>query len=114
MVTKPFSVPNGDDDTWSDIVTKEFDPNAKAHYVLLQIVNDDDIARVIYCKFTHEIWSHLVVTHNGISQVKRAKIDLLHSLYENFSMNENDTIDDMVTNKITNDLTSLGDKIDND
>ena len=34
-VTKPFSVPIDDEDTWSDIAIKEFDANAKAHYVLL-------------------------------------------------------------------------------
>jgi len=42
MVTKPFSVPVGDEDTWSDIAIKEFDANAKAHYALLQVLNDDD------------------------------------------------------------------------
>ena len=41
------------------------------------------------------------------SQVKRAKIDLLCSQYENFIMHDNDSIDDMVTRftKITNGLT---------
>ena len=34
-VTKQFSVPVGDEDTWSNIVTKEFDANAKVHYALL-------------------------------------------------------------------------------
>ena len=34
-ITKPFSVPNGDKDTWSDITIKEFEANAKAHYALL-------------------------------------------------------------------------------
>ena len=28
-VTKPFNVPDGDEDTWSDIVTKEFDVNLR-------------------------------------------------------------------------------------
>jgi len=93
-----------------------FDANAKAHYALLQVLNDDDIARVIHCKSTYEIWSHLVATHEGTSQVKRAKIDLLRSQCENFTMHENKSIDDMVTKitKITNGLTSLGDAIDND
>jgi len=59
VVTKPFSVPAGDEDTWSDFATKEFDTNAKAHYALLQALNDDDI----HCKSAYEIWSHLVVTH---------------------------------------------------
>ena len=43
-------------------------------------------------------------------------IDLSRSQYENFSMNENESIDDMIIKftKITNGLLSLGDKIDND
>ena len=48
-VTKPFSVPIGDEDSWSDIATKEFDTNENAHYALLQALNNDDIARVIHC-----------------------------------------------------------------
>jgi len=31
-VTKPFSLPYGDEDTWSEIANKEFGANAKAHY----------------------------------------------------------------------------------
>ena len=85
VVPKPFSAPLGDD-TWSDIATKEFDANARAHYTLLQALNDDDIARVIHCKSAYKILTHVLVTHEGTSQVKRAKIDLLHSQYENFSM----------------------------
>ena len=115
-VTKHFSASLGDEDTWSDIVTKEFDANARAHYTLLQALNDDDISRVTHCKFVYEIWTHLLVTHEGISQVNRAKIDLLRFQYENFTMQENESIDDMVTKfiKITNGLASLGDGIDND
>jgi len=61
-VTKPFSVLIGNEDTWSDIVTKKSDANVKAQYALLQVLNDDDIARVIRCKSTNEIRTHLVVT----------------------------------------------------
>ena len=50
-MTKPFSVPICDEDSWSDIVTKEFDANTKTHYALLQALNDDDIVRVVHCKF---------------------------------------------------------------
>jgi len=79
-------------------------------------LNDDNIAKVIHCKSIYGIWSHLVVTHEGISQVKRDKIDLLHFKYEIFTMHENDSIDDIVTRftKITNGLASQGDAIDND
>ena len=106
MVIKPSSVPVGDKDTWSDIATKKFDANAKAHYVLLQALNDDDIARIIHCKSAYEIWSYLVIIYEGTSQVKWAKINLLRSQYENFTMHEKDSIDDMVIRftKITNGL----------
>ena len=116
VVTIPISVHDGDEDTWSEIATKKFDTNAKAYYALLQVLNDDDIVRVIYCKSVYESWSHLVVTHEGTSQVKRVKIDLLRSQNENFAMNENELIDDMITKftKITISLTSLGNAIDND
>jgi len=115
-VTKPFSVPIDDEDTWFDITTKEFDANAKTQYALLQALNDDDISRVIHYKSAYEIWTHLTVTHKGTLQVKRAKIDILRSQYENFTMHDNDTIDDMVARfiKITNGLSFLGDVIDND
>ena len=78
-VTKLFTVPIDDEDTWCDIATKKFDANTKAHYALLQVLNDDDIARIMHYKSTYEIWTHLVVTHEGTSQVKRGKIDLLRS-----------------------------------
>ena len=71
-VTKPFIIPSGDEDTWSDIATKKFDANTKTHYALLQVLNDDDIARVIHCKSAYKIWTYLVVTHERTSQVKRA------------------------------------------
>jgi len=35
-VTKPFSIPISDENTWSDIATEKFDANAKAHHTLLQ------------------------------------------------------------------------------
>ena len=54
-ITKPFAVPNGDEDTWPDITVKELEANAKAHYALLQALNDDDIFRVINCKLAYEI-----------------------------------------------------------
>ena len=87
-VTKPFSAPLGDEDTWSDITTKEFNANSRVHYAFLQALNDDDIARVIHCKSAYKIWTHLLVTHEGTSQVNRAKVDLLRSQYKNFSMQE--------------------------
>ena len=65
-ITKPFVVPNGNEDTWIDITANKFEANAKAHYVLLQVFNNNDIFRVINCKSAYEIWSNLVLTHEGM------------------------------------------------
>jgi len=62
-VTKPLSVPDSDEDTWSNIATKEFDANGKAHCTLLQALNGDDIAKLIHYKSAHAICSYLIVTH---------------------------------------------------
>jgi len=79
-------------------------------------LNDDDLSRVINCKSTYEVWNDLIVTHEGTSQVKKSKISLLHSQYENFYMLDDESIDEMLTRltKITNRLSPLGDSIDND
>ena len=63
-------------------------------------------------RFDNTYWSLMREHH----EFKRAKIDLLCSQYESFKMQENKSIDDMITKftKITNALASLGDEISND
>ena len=115
-VTKPHSAPTGEEDTWSDLAFKENDANSKAQNDLFSALNEDDPTWFTHCKSAYEIWQHLLVTYEGTSQVKRAKIDLLRSQYESFKMHENESIDDMITKftKIINGLASLGDEINND
>jgi len=42
--------------------------------------------RVMGCKTAKQIWDLLEVTHEGTSEVKRSKIDLLMNQYELFQM----------------------------
>jgi len=116
VITKEFVEPYSDEDTWSEATAKDYEANAKAHYALTQALNDDDLFCVINCKSAYEVWNDLIITHEGMSQVKRFKVDLLRSQYENFYMLENGSIDEMLTQftKITNDLSFLSDTINND
>ena len=116
VITKEFVEPHSDEDTWSEVTAKEYEANGKAQYALTQALNDDDLSRVINCKSAYEVWNYLIITHEGTSQVKRSKLDLLCSQYKNFYMLENESIDKMLTQftKITNGLSSLGNSIDND
>ncbi|GKB66185.1 hypothetical protein Tco_0927597 [Tanacetum coccineum] len=45
------------------------------------------------CKTTKEIWDTLLITHQGNSQVKDNKIDLLVQQYEQFTIPEEESID---------------------
>jgi len=54
-LTKPYSAPEGEEDTWSDLTSIEVDANAKAQNALLLALNEDDLTRVIHCKYAYEI-----------------------------------------------------------
>ena len=103
----------GDEDSWSEIT--KYNVNSKAHYALLQALNDD-ISMVINCTCAHDIWQVSITTHEGTSQAKKTKIDLLGFQYDSFHMFDNESIDDMLTrlNKITNALIFLSRPIDID
>ena len=74
-ITKEFIESHGDEDTCSEAITKNYEANAKAQYALTQAFNDDDLSRIINCKYAFEVWNDLIVTHVRTSQVKRSKID---------------------------------------
>ena len=62
---------------------------------MTQVLNDDDLSRVINYKSAFEVWNDSLITHEGTSQVKRSKVDLLHSQYENFYILYNESIDEI-------------------
>ena len=72
--------------------------------------------RIMGYKSTKQIWDLLEVTHEGTSEVKRSKIDLLMSRYEPFVMEPRESIQEMFTRftNITNELVSLGRNIPTD
>ena len=99
----------GDEDSWSEITVKEYNVNFKAHYALLQGLNDDDFSKIIIAH-VHMIFSKFWLSHIKSLQVKKAKIDLLSSQYDSFHLFDDESIDDMFTHFTTNSnvLISLG------
>ena len=85
-LTKPYVLPDSDESSWTEFTFREYEANSKPQNSLLTALNEDDLTRVIHCQSAYKIWQHLLVTHEGTSQVKRAKIDLLRSQYESFKM----------------------------
>ncbi|GJU06013.1 hypothetical protein Tco_1122443 [Tanacetum coccineum] len=60
---------------------------ALAHYYELKY------ERIFMCKTAKEIWDNLLITYQGNSQVKDNKIDLLVQQYEQFTISEEESID---------------------
>ena len=115
-ITKGFIEPHGDQDKWSEATAKDYEVNAKAQYALTQVLNDDDLSRVINYKSAYEVWNDLIITHEGTSQVKRSKLTYFILNMRIFTCLKNESIDEILTRftKITNRLSSLSDTIDND
>ena len=81
----------------TEFTFREYEANSKAQNSPLTALNEDDLTRVIHCQSAYAIWQHLLVMHEGTSQVKRAKIDLLRSQYESFKMIDDESFDSMIT-----------------
>ena len=83
--------------------------HAKAKKLLYFGLGPDEYTRISKCESAKEIWDALQVAHEGTSQVKQSRIELLMRKYELFEMGEKETIMEMYTHftHITNELKSL-------
>ncbi|GKB02507.1 hypothetical protein Tco_0830596, partial [Tanacetum coccineum] len=92
-----------------DIEKKQLGKNEKAKMTIYNALPSKEYERVFMCKTTKEVWHTLIITHQGNSQVKNCKIDLLTQEYEKFSISNKETIDSGFTrfNAIVTTLKSL-------
>ncbi|GJZ18072.1 hypothetical protein Tco_0554195 [Tanacetum coccineum] len=82
----PFDKPNND-------LKKKLAKNNKAKMVIYNALSRKEYERIFMCKPAKEIWDTLLITHQGNSQVKDNKIDLLVQQYEQFMIPEEESID---------------------
>ncbi|GKA34893.1 zf-CCHC domain-containing protein [Tanacetum coccineum] len=82
----PFDKPNDD-------LKKKLAKNNKAKMVIYNALPRKEYERIFMCKTAKEIWDTLLITHQGNSQVKDNKIDLLVQQYEQFMIPEEESID---------------------
>ena len=89
---------------------KKMEKNAKAKKLLYFGLGPDEYTRISECESAQEIWNALQVAHEGTSQVKQSRIELLMRQYELFDMGDRENVMDMYTRftHITNELKSLG------
>ncbi|XP_049365110.1 uncharacterized protein LOC125829940 [Solanum verrucosum] len=81
--------------------------NAKAKNILICGLGPDEYNRISSCSTAKEIWDTLQTAHEGMSQMKKCKIDYLNRKYELFRMKDGETIREM-----HNRFTSIIDEMD--
>nr|GFC77413.1 zf-CCHC domain-containing protein/UBN2 domain-containing protein [Tanacetum cinerariifolium] len=77
----------------SDDLKKKLAKNNEAKIVLYNAIQEKEYERIFICKTAKDIWQSLLITHQGNSQVKDNKFDLLVQQYEQFTILEEEPID---------------------
>ncbi|GJV24476.1 retrovirus-related pol polyprotein from transposon TNT 1-94 [Tanacetum coccineum] len=77
----------------SDDFKKRLAKNNEAKMVIYNALPRKEYERIFMCNTAKEIWKTLLITHQGNSQVKDNKIDLLIQQYEQFVISEDESID---------------------
>ncbi|GJS65928.1 hypothetical protein Tco_0680492 [Tanacetum coccineum] len=72
---------------------KKLAKNNEAKMVIYNALPRREYERIFMCKTAKEIWDTLLITHQGNSQVKDNKIDLLVQQYEQFTILGEESID---------------------
>ncbi|GJU75061.1 zf-CCHC domain-containing protein [Tanacetum coccineum] len=77
----------------SDDLKKKLAKNNEAKMALYNALPKKEYERIFMCKTAKDIWQSLLITHQGNSQVKDNKIDLIVQQYEHFTIFEEESID---------------------
>ncbi|GJU06354.1 retrovirus-related pol polyprotein from transposon TNT 1-94 [Tanacetum coccineum] len=77
----------------SDDLKKRLAKNNEAKMVIYNALPRKEYERIFICNTGKENWKTLLITHQGNSQVKDNKIDLLVQQYEQFVISEDESID---------------------
>ncbi|GKA26528.1 retrovirus-related pol polyprotein from transposon TNT 1-94 [Tanacetum coccineum] len=95
----------------SDDLKKKLAKNNEAKMVIYNALPRKEYERIFMCNTAKEIWKTLLITHQGNSQVKYNKIDLLVQQYEQFVISKDESIDSAFArfNTIITSLKALND-----
>ncbi|XP_070030118.1 uncharacterized protein [Nicotiana sylvestris] len=98
---------------YNDANMKVVEKKICAKKILVCGIGPDEYNRISACQSAKEIWEALQTAHEGTTQLKQSKIDMLTTEYELFRMKDDESIQDMHTRftYIINELHSLGEII---
>ncbi|GJV06494.1 copia protein [Tanacetum coccineum] len=93
-------------DKQNDDLKKKLAKNNEANIVIYNALPRKEYERIFMCETAKEIWDSLLITHQVNNQVKDNKIDLLVQQYEQFTIPEEESIDNAFA-KFNTIITSL-------
>ncbi|GJW25164.1 zf-CCHC domain-containing protein [Tanacetum coccineum] len=93
-------------DKQNDDLKKKLAKNNEAKIVIYNALPRKEYERILVCKTANEIWDTLLIIHQGNSQVNYNKIDLLVQQFEQFTILEEESIDNAFA-KFNTIITSL-------
>ncbi|XP_075099368.1 uncharacterized protein LOC142176178 [Nicotiana tabacum] len=98
---------------FNDADRKAIEKNFRANKILVCGIGPDEYNRISACQLAKEIWEAPQIAHEGTTQVKQSKINMLTTEYELFRMKDDESIQYMHTRftSIINELHSLGEII---
>jgi hypothetical protein len=80
---------------WTKNEKEKVQYNLKAKYIITSALSIDEFYRVSNCTTAKEMWDTLQLTHEGTTEVKRARMNTLNREYELFRMQSGESIQDM-------------------
>jgi len=69
---------------------KQYETNAKAVNTLLGSLSQSEFVKVMQLKSAKEIWDKIILSYEGDTQVKRAKLQTLRIQYETLKMHNDE------------------------
>nr|XP_033514248.1 uncharacterized protein LOC117278931 [Nicotiana tomentosiformis] len=73
---------------YNDADQKAIEKNFRAKKILVCGIGPDEYNRISACQSAKEIWEALQTAHEGTTQVKQLKIDMITTEYELFMMKD--------------------------
>nr|AAC95170.1 copia-like retroelement pol polyprotein [Arabidopsis thaliana] len=82
------------EDQWNDAEEAKATANSRALSLIFNSVNQNQFKQIQNCESAKEAWDKLAKAYEGTSSVKRSRIDMLASQFENLTMEETENIEE--------------------
>jgi len=79
---------------WSKDEINEYKWNSKGLNAIFMAVSLEEFKRISLCEIAKDVWEILEVTHQGTKAVKKSKLQMLTSKFEEIRMKDDETFEE--------------------